>query len=476
MERYLDGDDASRRGARAHARPRASPTATVFPVRVRLGHDRRRHRPARRLHLRDRPVARRPPAGRRSTPATPTVEVAPDPTASRWRSCSRRSPTPTSASVIAVQGAVGHGEARRPLVNSRDRRRRAAARPLHAARQGAGAGRRGRRRRHRRGRQAGRHHAPATRSRRRARRSRSPPIEPPEPVLAVAIDAAHPGRRGQARQRAAPPPGRGPGAASSSATTRPTRRCCAGIGETHLADRARAARAQVRRRGRHRGRAGRRTARRSPAQAEAEGKYKKQTGGHGQFGVAFAAGRAARARRAASSSSTRSSAARSPASSSPRSRRASTRRWRTAACSASRSSTCGSTCFDGKYHSVDSSEMSFKMAGSLGLQGGDGQGRPGRCSSRSRCSWSPCPTAYQGDVMGDLNARRGRVQGTEPVGDGELEITALVPTSEILRYAIDLRSMTGGRGRFTVDARPLRRRCPPTSSTRPRRRCAAAHA
>ena len=61
------------------------------------------------------------------------------------------------------------------------------------------------------------------------------------------------------------------------------------------------------------------------------------------------------------------------------------------------------------------------------------------------------PAAYQGDVMGDLNARRGRVQGTESVGDGEQEITALVPTSEIMRYAIDLRSMTGGRGRFTAE-------------------------
>ena len=60
------------------------------------------------------------------------------------------------------------------------------------------------------------------------------------------------------------------------------------------------------------------------------------------------------------------------------------------------------------------------------------------------------PAAYQGDVMGDLNARRGRVQGTEAVGDGEQEVTALVPTSEIMRYAIDLRSLTGGRGRFTA--------------------------
>ena len=52
--------------------------------------------------------------------------------------------------------------------------------------------------------------------------------------------------------------------------------------------------------------------------------------------------------------------------------------------------------------------------------------------------------------MGDLNARRGRVQGTEPVDGGYQRITALVPTSEILRYAIDLRSLTGGRGRFTA--------------------------
>ena len=59
------------------------------------------------------------------------------------------------------------------------------------------------------------------------------------------------------------------------------------------------------------------------------------------------------------------------------------------------------------------------------------------------------PAAYQGDVMGDINARRGRVQGTGS-SDGESEVTALVPTAEILRYAIDLRSMTGGRGSFVA--------------------------
>ena len=52
--------------------------------------------------------------------------------------------------------------------------------------------------------------------------------------------------------------------------------------------------------------------------------------------------------------------------------------------------------------------------------------------------------------MGDLNGKRGRIQGSASVGNGEVEIVATVPTSEVLRYAIDLRSMTGGRGRFTA--------------------------
>ena len=78
-----------------------------------------------------------------------------------------------------------------------------------------------------------------TTHRRRARaraapRSRSTPFAPPEPVLAVAIHAQVEGRRGQARQRAAPPPGRGPGAAPRAQPARRTRRCSAGMGETHL--------------------------------------------------------------------------------------------------------------------------------------------------------------------------------------------------------------------------------------------------
>ena len=103
---------------------------------------------------------------------------------------------------------------------------------------------------------------------------------------------------------------------------------------------------------------------------------------------------------------------------------------------------------DGKFHAVDSSEMSFKMAGSLALQEAMAKASPVLLEPISLLEVT-VPAAYQGDVMGDLNARRGRVQGTESGNDGEQIIVAMVPTSELLRYAIDLRSLTGGRGRFT---------------------------
>ena len=108
------------------------------------------------------------------------------------------------------------------------------------------------------------------------------------------------------------------------------------------------------------------------------------------------------------------------------------------------------TLFDGKFHSVDSSEMSFKMAGSLAFREAMEKSQPILLEPVSKLEVI-VPTAYQGDVMGDLNGRRGRVQGTETDQNGDSIITALVPTSEILRYAIDLRSLTGGRGRFHAE-------------------------
>jgi elongation factor G len=107
------------------------------------------------------------------------------------------------------------------------------------------------------------------------------------------------------------------------------------------------------------------------------------------------------------------------------------------------------TLVDGKYHPVDSSEMSFKMAGSLGFREGMAKAGPVLLEPISLLEVT-VPGDFLGDVMGDLNARRGRVQGTESGNDGEQIVTALVPTGEIMRYAIDLRSITGGRGRFTV--------------------------
>jgi elongation factor G len=105
-------------------------------------------------------------------------------------------------------------------------------------------------------------------------------------------------------------------------------------------------------------------------------------------------------------------------------------------------------CYDGKYHNVDSSEMAFRTAASVGFK--DALAKAGVVVLEPISLLTVrVPAAYQGDVMGDINARRGRVQGTGS-SDGESEITALVPTAEILRYAIDLRSMTGGRGSFVA--------------------------
>ena len=109
------------------------------------------------------------------------------------------------------------------------------------------------------------------------------------------------------------------------------------------------------------------------------------------------------------------------------------------------------TCYDGKYHSVDSSEMSFKMAGSLAFREAMAKAGPGAARADLAARGDRARPRMQGDVLGDLNSRRGRVQGTDTVDGGVQKITALVPTAEIQRYAIDLRSLTGGRGRFRAE-------------------------
>src|SRR5207244_11825635 len=92
------------------------------------------------------------------------------------------------------------------------------------------------------------------------------------------------------------------------------------------------------------------------------------------------------------------------------------------------------TCYDGKYHPVDSSEMSFKMAGSLGFREAMAKANPVLLEPISLLEVI-VPVAHQGDVMGDLNARRGRVQGTESAGAAGQIVPALVPTAQVTLYA-----------------------------------------
>jgi elongation factor G len=105
--------------------------------------------------------------------------------------------------------------------------------------------------------------------------------------------------------------------------------------------------------------------------------------------------------------------------------------------------------YDGKYHAVDSSEMSFKMAGSIGFKAAMKDASPILLEPISRMEIT-VPPDYQGDVMGDLSSRRGQMQGTESV-NGMQRIIATVPTSEIMRYAVDLRSLSQGWGSFTAE-------------------------
>ena len=104
---------------------------------------------------------------------------------------------------------------------------------------------------------------------------------------------------------------------------------------------------------------------------------------------------------------------------------------------------------DGKYHAVDSSEMAFKLAARAGFREAFGNAGPIVLEPVSQVAIT-IPSDYQGDVMGDIASRRGSVQGTTTGTNGSQIVEALIPTSEIVRYAIDLRSLTHGWGRYTA--------------------------
>ena len=107
------------------------------------------------------------------------------------------------------------------------------------------------------------------------------------------------------------------------------------------------------------------------------------------------------------------------------------------------------TLVDGSYHEVDSSEMAFKIAGSMAFKEGCKQAKSVLLEPIMRVEIT-VPEEYMGDVIGDVNSRRGRLEGMEPEGGNQV-IRAFIPLSEMFGYATDLRSKTQGRGTYSME-------------------------
>jgi elongation factor G len=103
---------------------------------------------------------------------------------------------------------------------------------------------------------------------------------------------------------------------------------------------------------------------------------------------------------------------------------------------------------DGKHHPVDSSDIAFQIAGAVGMK--EAAIDAGVVLLEPIMDLEVMvPDTHLGDIMGDLNGKRGRIGGTEPIGGRQL-VKAKVPMAEVTRYAIDLRSMTAGQGTFSL--------------------------
>ena len=107
------------------------------------------------------------------------------------------------------------------------------------------------------------------------------------------------------------------------------------------------------------------------------------------------------------------------------------------------------TLFDGSYHDVDSSEQAFKVAGSMGFRAGQAKAQPVLLEPLMQVEVET-PEEYMGDVIGDLNSRRGMVQGMEDGPSGKL-VRAQVPLSKMFGYATSLRSATQGRASYSME-------------------------
>ena len=107
------------------------------------------------------------------------------------------------------------------------------------------------------------------------------------------------------------------------------------------------------------------------------------------------------------------------------------------------------TLYDGSYHEVDSSEMAFKIAGSMAFKEAMRKADPVLLEPIMKVVVT-VPDEYMGDVIGDINSRRGLMQGMDAISGGQ-QIHALVPLSEMFGYATDLRSRTQGRGQYVME-------------------------
>lgn len=106
------------------------------------------------------------------------------------------------------------------------------------------------------------------------------------------------------------------------------------------------------------------------------------------------------------------------------------------------------TCYDGSYHDVDSSEMAYKIAGSMGVREAIRKAKPTLLEPMMKVEVT-VPEEYMGDVIGDINSRRGRIEGMELLSGAQI-IRSFVPLSEMFGYATDLRSNTQGRGLYSM--------------------------
>ena len=104
--------------------------------------------------------------------------------------------------------------------------------------------------------------------------------------------------------------------------------------------------------------------------------------------------------------------------------------------------------YDGSYHEVDSSEMAFHIAGSMAFKDAMSKAAPTLLEPIMKVEVT-MPEEYMGDVIGDINSRRGRVEGMDDMGSGKI-VRAFVPLSEMFGYATDLRSKTQGRGNYSM--------------------------